>query len=415
VSPDRDPREARILITVSGPDHPGITAALTSILAQSRSDILDMEQVVVQGRLSLSILVAGDRTGSSAVLKDLLFAAREHGNDLDFRILEAEDAARPPRSPYVLTLLGEPVLDAASVAGISRVLAEHGINIEKIDKLSDGRFATLEMIIGVPDERVARSVRADLVRVAAALDVDVALQPEGLFRRAKRLVVFDLDSTLVRGEMIDVLGARAGAGERVAAVTRRAMNGEIDFAGALRERVALLAGLPASSLDEVGAEAELMPGAVELVGVLRRLGFRTAIVSGGLAPVAEALRRRLGLDWAHANEVEVQNGVLTGRLREPILDAEAKARIVRELAARSDISLDQVIAVGDGANDLPMLEVAGLGIAFHAHAAVRERARHLLNRPRLDSILFLLGISEKEVRALQMQAGALHPNAATGS
>lgn len=399
--PEHEPREARILITVTGPDHPGITAELTSILAQAGSEILDMEQVVVQGRLSLSILVAGERSGAPAVLKDLLFAAKEHGSDLDFRVLEPEDATPPARAVYVLTLLGEPRLGANAVAAISRVLATHGINIEKIQKLSEGRFATLEMTIGVPGEGAARAVRADLVQAAAGLDVDFALQPEGLFRRAKRLVVFDLDSTLVRGEMIDALGARRGCGEAIAELTRRAMNGEMDYATSLRERVALLAGLPAAALQEAAAEAELMPGAAELVGVLRRLGFRTAIVSGGFAPVAEALRERLGIDWAHANEVEVRDGVLTGRVREPILDAEAKARLVREMASRQDIALDQVIAVGDGANDLPMLEVAGLGIAFNAHAAVRERARHTLNRPRLDSILFLLGITEKEIRALQ--------------
>lgn len=394
------PRDARILVTVTGPDHPGITAALTGILADNHAEILDMEQVVVQGRLSLSILLAGDRSGASAVLKELLFAAKEHGNDLEFRVLEGE-AAPPARAPYVLTVLGEPALDAAAVAALSRILAAHGINIERIARLSEARFAVLEMIIGVPDEPALRRVRAELVRAAADLQVDVALQPEGLFRRAKRLVVFDLDSTLVRGETIDRLGERHGVGARVAAVTRRAMNGEIDFAAALRERVGLLAGLPAAELEAAAAAAELMPGAAELVAALRRLGFRTAIVSGGFAPVAEALRRRLGIDWAHGNEVEVRDGRLTGVVLEPVLDAAAKARIVRELAARGGISLDQVIAVGDGANDLPMLEVAGLGIAFNAHAAVRARARHALNRPRLDSMLFLLGISERDLRALQ--------------
>jgi phosphoserine phosphatase len=395
--------DARLLVTVTGRDHPGITAALTAILAASNAAILDMQQVAVQGRLSLSIVLAGDTAAGTAVLKDLLFAAKELGSDLDFRVLGPQDSSAPARAPHVLTLLADESLSAAALAAVSGALASHGINIEKIVRLSESRFAILEMTIGVPDDAALRAVRADLMQAAAAHDVDIALQAEGLFRRAKRLVVFDLDSTLVRGELIDVLGAAHGAGERVAEVTRRAMGGQMDFATALRERVGLLAGMPLATLERAAADAQLMPGAAALVAVLRRLGFRTAIVSGGFAPAAEAVRARLGIDWAYANELEIENGALTGRVREPILDAAAKARIVRELAGRSGITLDEVIAVGDGANDLPMLEVAGLGIAFNAHAVVRERARHHLNRSRLDSILFLLGISERDVRALQSQ------------
>lgn len=395
-------REAPTLVIVTGHDHPGITAALVSALAVRRIPLLDMQQVVVQGRLHLSILVAATgaaRDGDPAALvAELRAVASEHGCDLESRILEPE--AAPPRLPYVLTLLGEPQLEAEAVAGIAAALARHGVNIEKIQRLSEARFATLEMTIGMPDEPTAHAVRAELVQAAARFDVDFALQAEGLFRRAKRLVVFDLDSTLVRGETIDALATRAGVSDRVAAITRRAMNSEIDYAEALRERVALLAGLPASALEEAAAAAELMPGAMELVAALRRLGFETAIVSGGFAPVAEALRARLGIDWAYANELETASGRLTGRVHAPLLDGAAKARILRELAARRGIAADQVIAVGDGANDLPMLEAAGLGIAFNAHAAVRARAQSLLNR-RLDAVLFLLGISERDMRSLQ--------------
>lgn len=388
--------ETPILVTVTGRDHPGITAALAAVLAARRVPILDMQQVVVQSRLCLSILVgaAGDEATLVAQLDSV---AREHGCDLESRGLVP--AATPTRIPYVLTLLGEPQLDAAAIAGIAAALARHGVNIEKIQRLSEARFATLEMTIGMPDASTAHTVRAELVQAAARFDVDFALQAEGLFRRAKRLVVFDLDSTLVRGETIDGLAARAGVGDRVAAITRRAMQGEIDYAAALRERVALLAGLPESALAEAAAAAELMPGAVELVAALRRLGFATAIVSGGFAPVAAALRARLGIDWAYANELETAGGRLTGRVLEPLLDGAAKARILGELAARRGITVDQVIAVGDGANDLPMLEAAGLGIAFNAHAAVRARAQGLLNR-RLDAILFLLGINEQDIRSL---------------
>ena len=399
--PDAHP-ETRLLVTVSGHDHPGITAALTSILAASDARILDMQQVSVQGRLSLSIVLAGDPSGN-ALLKDLLFAAKEHGSDLDFRVLGPKDTTAPVRTPHVLTLLGDETLSAAALAAVSGALAAHDINIEKIVRLSETHFAILEMTIGVPDEASLRAVRAELVHAAAAHDVDIALQAEGLFRRAKRLVVFDLDSTLVQGELIDVLGAEHGVGERITEITRRAMGGEMDFATALRQRVALLAGMPLAIVERAAAAATSMPGAAALVAALRRLGFRTAIVSGGFAPAAESVRARLGIDWSFANELEIADGVLTGRVREPILDAAAKARIVRELAASTGITLDQVIAVGDGANDLPMLEIAGLGIAFNAHAAVRERTQHHLNRSRLDSILFLLGISEREVRALQSQ------------
>ncbi|MFQ5601256.1 MAG: phosphoserine phosphatase SerB [Candidatus Krumholzibacteriia bacterium] len=392
-----------ILITVSGADHPGITAALTSILAQHQAVILDMEQVVVQERLSLSILIRGDRSSSSGTLKDLLFAAKEHGNDLDFRVLDPGTSRRQAHSPYVLTLLGDPELDAEAVSAISRVLATHGINIEKIEKLSERRFATLEMTIGIPGDADVRAVRAALLERAARLDVDVALQAEGLFRRAKRLVVFDLDSTLIRGEMLDLLGDRLGVGERIAGITRRAMRGEIDYATSLRERVALLKGTPIAEHEDLASPVQLRPRALELARPLHRLGFKTAIVSGGLLPVAEVLRRRLGVALVHANEVEVESGELTGRVLEPVLDAASKGRIVRDLATRNGITLDQVIAVGDGANDLPMLEAAGLGIAFHAHDTVQERARHVLNRTRLDSILFLLGISERDLQALQQE------------
>ena len=400
--PEQSERQC-VLISVTGPDRPGITAALTEIIAAAGVDILDVEQVVIQDLLSLSMVLDYRDNGARGqpVLKDLLFRAKELGLDMNFRVLSAAEVARPRvHHRHVLTLIGHRGLAAGAIARVSQVLARHGFNIEKIQRLDEGQIRCLEMIVDAPDPARVEALKADLLPVGGECALDLALQPDNLFRRVKRLVVMDLDSTLVQAEVIDELARLAGCAEAVRAVTARAMNGELDFKEALRSRVALLRGLTVAQLEGVAAALPLTPGAERLIRILKRLGYRTAIISGGFGFFSERIKARLGIDYAYANTLEVEEGRLTGRVKEPIIDGERKAVLLGEIARQEHLRLDQVIAVGDGANDLPMLAAAGLGIAFNAKPLVRAAAQHSLNQDRLDTILFLLGISQKDLAAL---------------
>ena len=395
-----------VLITVTGKDSPGITAALTRIIADSGVDILDMEQVTIQELLSLSIVLdygAGGDDGRP-LLKDLLFAAKEMGLELDFHVL-AHSGLAPPLRPHrwVLTLIAHDRLSSGAIAAVSRVLAESGYNIEKIQRLDQGRVRCLEMVVASDRPEGASLLKPALLPVGREFSVDIAVQPDNLFRRVKRLVVLDLDSTLIQTEVIDELGRRAGVAEAVARVTAQAMEGHLDFPESLRERVALLRGLPVSVLEEVAQALPLTPGATKLIRTLKHLGYRIAIISGGFRYFSERVKERLSLDYAYANTLEIENGQLTGRVLDPIIDGERKAEILEEIARLEHLRLDQVIAVGDGANDLPMLSKAGLGIAFNAKASVREAAEHSLNQTRLDTILFLLGITQNDIAALEQE------------
>jgi phosphoserine phosphatase len=395
-----------VLITVSGPDQTGITAALTGIIAEAGADILDMEQVVIQGLLSLSILLdyREDGAASRPVLKDLLFRAKELGLDLNFRVFPASEVLRPrEHHRHVLTLIGHTELAAGAIARVAQVLARHQCNIEKIQRLDEGRARCLEFLVDLRDPARLDALKSDLLPVGGEFALDLALQPDNLFRRVKRLVVMDLDSTLVQAEAIDELARLAHCEPAVSAITARAMNGEMDFAEALRQRVALLKGLTVAQMEQVAARLPLTEGAESLIRILKRLGYRTAIISGGFDFFSERVRDRLGIDVAHANHLDIQDGRLTGTVREPIIDGARKAVLMEEIARREGLHLDQVIAVGDGANDLPMLRAAGLGIAFNAKPVVRAAAQHSLNQSRLDSILFLLGISQNDVAQLERE------------
>jgi phosphoserine phosphatase len=392
-----------VLITLIGPDRPGILAAVTGCIASGGARVRDIEQSVTHTLMLLSLLIDFP-TGESdrkPLIKDLLFLAKELGLELDFEVVEAEDYQRlqSSRYGYVLTMLGDRV-DADALHRVASMLADYRINIDRINKLTRGQLRCVEFFLNVPGDTDLKGMTRQLLTAGAGLGIDIAVQKENLYRRAKRLVVLDMDSTLIQIEVIDELARLAGAGDQVAAITHRAMNGEIDFQQALRERVALLEGLPAEALEQVYQDLPFTPGARNLIRILRRLGFRTAVISGGFDFFTDRLKAELGLDFAYANALEIVEGRVTGRVAGPVVDGQRKAELLEEIAAGEGIALSQVIAIGDGANDLPMLGRAGLGIAFNAKARVREQADYHISQNRLDSILYLLGIAEWEMAEL---------------
>lgn len=388
---------SHVMVTVSGPDGPGITARLTGILEQTQAQLLDIEQVVVQGHLSLAMLIDVGQGDGRGALKELLFAAKELGVSLDFKPIDALRSSPPPASQrYVVTAIGR-CLGAAEMHALSATLAEHGGNIARIAWLSLGALRSVEVEIALQASGNPSALKEDLLRLSMRSSFDIALQREGLFRRSKRLVVMDMDSTLISIEVIDELARAHGVMAQVAAVTERAMQGEMDFDEALRQRLSLLKGLDVAVLERLANQLPLTEGAEKLIRVLRRLGYRTAVISGGFSIAADSLKARLGIDYAHANTLEIEGGKLTGRVVGPIVNGRRKAELLESIAATEGVLLDQVIAVGDGANDLPMLERAGLGIAFRAKAKLRERADTSISAGGLDAILYLLGISAREL------------------
>lgn len=384
-----------LILTFTGRDAPGITAQLSRILAQAGARLNDVEQVVVQGLLTLGFAV--EVADEDATLKELLFAARELGLTLDYR--RAEPSSAGPAQRYALTViarsLGPPALQA-----VAETLASHRANIERIFRLSEGGLSSVEFTVALSPDADAPALKRALLAAAMQGGFDCALQRESLLRRSKRLVVMDMDSTLIRIEVIDELARAHGVGEQVSSITRRAMMGEIDYDQSLRERVALLRGLPARVLYELAANLPLTEGAETLLSVLKRLGYRTAVISGGFSVAAEALQKRLGIDFAWSNTLEISEGALTGRVTGPIVNAQRKADILEELSRREGVPLDQVIAIGDGANDLLMLQKAGHGIAFHAKPKLREAAHTAISAMGLDAILYLLGITGRDIASL---------------
>ncbi len=394
------PASDALLITLSGPDGPGITAQIASLLAQGDMKLIDVEQVVVQGMLSLTFVVenAEGKLEERPILKDLLWKARELGLHIDFQLGNRPDRRTPVQS-WAVTLLSDRI-SAAMLAEAANAAAKRSFNIDKIGQLSGTAMSSIELTLSADKSSDAEGLKRDLLAMQGHFGCDVALQREGLMRRSKRLVVMDMDSTLIQQEVIDELARRYGVFDKVAAITERAMNGELDFDDALRARVALLAGAPATILGDVQDALAFTPGAEHLVRVLKRLGYRLALISGGFIELAEPIRQQLGLDYAFANQLEVQGGKLTGKVIGPIVNRQRKAELLESLAQAERIALDQVIAIGDGANDLDMLNRAGLGIAFNAKQVVREQAQYNITQRNLNAILYLLGINDDEAASL---------------
>jgi phosphoserine phosphatase len=403
-APDPTGQAPRALLTVTGADRPGVTARLFSALAAGGPtvEVIDVEQVVVHGHLVLGVVVGalpgdGGVPDDGTLLAHLSGVAAEVAAAVGVRV-DVESASDPSPAPadgrpHHVIVLGRPVPPEA-VAGAARAIAGIGGNIDAIRRLSDYPVTSFELTVSGAE---ATALRTALASVAAATGADIAVEQVGLARRSKRLIVLDVDSTLVRGEVIDELAARAGRAAEVARITAAAMNGELDFAESLRARVGVLAGLPVEVLDEVREALELTPGARTLIRTLQRLGFRCGIVSGGFTQITDPLAETLGLDFAAANTLEVVDGKLTGGLVGDIVDRPGKARALERFAAEYGIPMDQTVAVGDGANDLDMLNAAGLGIAFNAKPFVREQAHTALNQPYLDAVLQVLGFTRDEV------------------
>ncbi|XVV04994.1 phosphoserine phosphatase SerB [Actinosynnema sp. CA-248983] len=400
-----NPGATPVLITVTGPDKPGVSSVLFAVLTRHGVDVLDVEQVVIRGRLVLGVLVstARDPEGLQEAVEQAMATVSMH-----VEVEIGADSKRTARleSSHVVILLGRPVT-ARGFTEVARRLASLGVNIDAIRGVADYPVTGLELRVSVADDTVDAdaALREALAEVSVRVDLDIAVERAGLQRRAKRLVVFDVDSTLIQGEVIEMLAAHVGVEPQVREITEAAMRGELDFAESLRRRVALLEGLDEAVLDEVAGSLELTPGARTTVRTLKRLGFRAGVVSGGFTRVIKSLVDDLGLDFCAANELEVVDGKLTGRVLGDIVDRPGKAVALRRFAEQEGVPLAQTVAVGDGANDIDMLGAAGLGIAFNAKPALREVADTALSHPFLDAVLFVLGVTRAEVEAADAADG----------
>lgn len=404
-----------LLISLSGEDKPGVTSAIARILAQYQATILDIGQAVIHDHLNLGILVEiPPAAESSPVIKDILLRAHEMGMQVKFQPIGEDSYThwvhQQGKPRYIITLLARQV-SAEHIAAVTTVVSGHELNIDNITRLS-GRIP-----LDALDEQTKASVelsargrpadltklRADFMELASSLDVDIAFQEDNMFRRNRRLVCFDMDSTLIEAEVIDELAKEAGVGEKVSQITEAAMAGELDFKQSFTERMALLNGLDESVLETIAARLPLSEGAEKLVHNLKKLGYKTAILSGGFDYFGRYLQQRLGIDYVYANHLDIADGKVTGKVVGDIVDGERKAILLRELAAKENISLEQVIAVGDGANDLPMLSIAGLGIAFRAKPLVKASAKQSISQLGLDAILYLIGFRDRDTVSTQSQ------------
>lgn len=382
------------LILLSGVDTPGLTQALFETLSPFTITVLDIEQVVARDRVILTVLISLNPDHREAIDEDLTACAERLGVDIatSFQVQESSTIAAKTGLMHVVAL-GNP-LHPSAISAIAAEIAEHGGNIERIHRTASYPITAIEFVVSDVDQDC---IRPTLATVANTHRVDIAVSPGGLMRWAKKLVVMDVDSTLIQQEVIELLGRRAGREDEIREITERAMRGELDFEASLRARVALLAGLPASIIDDVREEISLTPGARTLVSTLKKLGHSVAVVSGGFTAVIEPLIHELGITHYRANTLKIVDGVITGELEGAVIDRAAKAIALREFAEIEAVSMAQTIAIGDGANDLDMIAAAGLGIAFNAKPAVRAAADSSLSAPYLDSVLYLLGITREEV------------------
>jgi phosphoserine phosphatase len=399
-----------ILLNISGPDKPGITTALTHILEHYQVAILDIGQAVIHDELSLGILFeVSSQNESSSVLKDLLFRSYELGVNAKFTPITLDDyedwVKLQGKERYIVTLIAR-MINSAHIAKVTSIIHKQNLNIDVINRLSgrpslqtsDPRAtACVEFSVrGTPRDK--DEMRREFLETAHDTSIDIAFQEDNIYRRNRRLVCFDMDSTLIQAEMIVELARKAGVGDQVHDITESAMRGEIDFKESFTKRIALLEGLDENVMREIAFQMPITEGAHRLIGTLKKYGFKTAILSGGFTYFGRFLQHELGIDYVYGNELEIVNGKLTGRHVGDIVDGAKKAELLKNLAFKEGIHLDQVIAVGDGANDLPMLNLAGLGIAFHAKSKVKETARQAISTIGLDAILYLMGFRDRELK-----------------
>lgn len=398
-----------ILINITGKDRPGLTSSLTRTLAQYEITILDIGQAVIHDYLSLGMLIEiPSRHSSSSILKDLVFQAHKLGIQIQFSPIDMENYAgwmtRNGHERLMINLLGR-TLTAEQLTGVTAVIAEEGLNIDIITNLSGSvpldqpelqpRACIKLTISGSP--RDPEHLRRQLFEISEKTGIDISFSVDNIYRHARKLIVFDMDSTLIQCEVIDELAKHAGVGEEVARITESAMRGDLDFKESFTRRLALLKGLDQGVLAEVAQTLELTEGAERVMGVLKQLGFKIGIISGGFDYFGKILQARLGLDYVFTNSLDIKDGKITGQVSGEIIDGPRKAEILKTIAVVENISLEQTIAVGDGSNDLPMLGIAGLGIAFHAKPLVRQKAKQSISSVGLDGLLYLMGISEREI------------------
>ena len=394
-----------ILININGTDRPGVTAALTEILAKNNAVILDIGQADIHNNLSLGILFQSSEGNSGDILKELLFKSYELDVNIRFNPITEEAynqwVSMQGKNRYIITILGRK-LTARQIAGVTRIVADQDMNIDDIKRLT-GRIpldenartpkASVEFSVrGTPRDK--EQMKADFMKLSAEQEMDISFQEESMYRRMRRLICFDMDSTLIETEVIDELAIRAGVGDQVKAITEAAMRGEIDFCESFRQRCALLKGLDVSVMQEIAENLPITEGVDRLMRILKKVGFKISILSGGFTYFGNYLKQKYNIDYVYANELEVENGKLTGRHVGDIVDGKRKAELLRLIAQVENVDIRQTVAVGDGANDLPMISIAGLGIAFHAKPKVKATAKQSISTIGLDGILYFLGYKD---------------------
>ena len=400
-----EPKEEIILININGNDRPGVTAALTEILAKNNALILDIGQADIHSNLSLGILFQSTEGNSGEILKELLFKSYEMDVNIRFKPISENEYSKwvnaQGKNRYIITILGRK-LTAKQISGITRIIAEQDMNIDDIKRLT-GRIpldetartpkASVEFSVrGTPKDK--EQMKADFMKLSSEQEVDISFQEDDMYRRMRRLICFDMDSTLIETEVIDELAVRAGVGDQVKAITEAAMRGEIDFCESFRQRCSLLKGLDVSVMQEIAENLPITEGVDRLMRILKKVGFKIAILSGGFTYFGNYLKQKYNIDYVYANELEVEDGKLTGRYLGDIVDGKRKAELLRLIAQVENVDIRQTVAVGDGANDLPMISIAGLGIAFHAKPKVKATAKQSISTTGLDGILYFLGYKD---------------------